>query len=65
MIIKVLSCQIMFKSAKTTYLKEKTQNHALQMTVNSLGYSVFINLSLLTNTSYKHIQTINQNDPDI
>ena len=40
--------------------KGKTQNHALYMAVHSLGYSVFIYLSLVTNTSYKHIQTIFQ-----
>ena len=47
-----------------TDIKMKTQNHALHMTVHSLGYSVFIYLSLVTNTSYKHIQTIYQNDPE-
>ena len=42
--------------------KGKTQNHALYKAVRSLGYNVFIYLSLVTNTSYKHIQTIYQND---
>ena len=44
------------------FIKAKTQNHALYKAVRSLGYSVFIYLSLVTNTSYKHIQTIYQND---
>ena len=44
--------------------KGKTQDHALYMTVHSLGYSVFIYMSLVTNTSYKHIQTIHQIDPE-
>ena len=47
-----------------SYVKGKTQNHALYKAVHSLGYSVFIYLSLFTDTSYKHIQTIYQNDPE-
>ena len=44
--------------------KGKTQNHALYKAVRSSGYNVFIYLSLVTNTSYKPIQTIYQNDTE-
>ena len=37
----------------TFFFKGTTQNHALYKAVHSLGYSVLIYLSLITNTSHK------------